>query len=201
MHQINNAYDAYHFLYSHPKFMLRERYEITPEEYDKGLADGYLVTKDRGGKCYREQRHLFRHAIEHNLDIFYAKVDETGRVNDDRQKNVNVECWLEFGQLEWGYMSGGEYDWDTETGLLNYHDVDLDTGGPTFDEALISLAKLVLEHHGDYEDLPYKEQRAKQCGETVPCADCRDAKAWARRHGLTPKDAPDVSPAPSTSEE
>ena len=39
---------------------------------------------------------LEREAMDCNLDIFYTKVDERRRVNDDKSKNVNVECWLEF---------------------------------------------------------------------------------------------------------
>jgi len=206
MREITNAYDAWHFLYHHPAFMLRERHEITPEEYAALKEKGFLVTKDTGGKCWREMRHLHRHAIEMNLSIFYAKVDETGHVNDDRSKNVNVECWLEFGPEGYDYWYGtdGDNDWDTETGRLNYHDTDLDTGAPTFDEALMSLAKLAMEKYGDYNDAEdYKTQRAKACGEVVPCADCRDSRSWMRKHGLElgPSDVPQLLSEPSTSEE
>ena len=41
-------------------------------------------------------------------------------------------------------------DWDTETMLQTIHDIRLDTGAPTFDEALVKLAKLVKKHYGDY---------------------------------------------------
>jgi len=184
MRTIDNAYDAYHFLHDHPELMLRERHEVTEEEYVRGSADGFLVTKDRGGKCWREMRHLHRHAIEMNLSIFYAKVDETGRVNDDRSKNVNVECWLELGPEEYDYPA----DWYDETDRMEYHDPDLDCGGPTFDAALIELARLVLEHYGDYGyELPWKERRALECGGVSPCADCRQSRRHMREMGLEPK--------------
>jgi DNA-directed RNA polymerase subunit L len=31
-HKISNAYDVYHFLHEHPKLMLEERNEVSPEE-------------------------------------------------------------------------------------------------------------------------------------------------------------------------
>ena len=89
---------------------------------------------------------LLRHAISCNLDIFYARVDETGTINDDDSKNVNVECWLEFGPIEYACVMDGE-----PSQLLHTHDIDLDCGAPTFDEALVRLGNLALKHYGDYE--------------------------------------------------
>jgi hypothetical protein len=184
MRAIDNAYDAYHFLHDHPELMLRERHEITQEEYAAMSADGFLVTRDKGGKCWREHRHLHRHAIEMNLSIFYAKVDETGTVNDDSSKNVNTEVWLELGPEEYDYPA----DWYDETDRLEYHDPDLDCGGPTFDAALVELAKLVLEFYGDYDyEATWKERRAKECGAVSPCADCRSSRKLMRDMGLEPK--------------
>lgn len=184
MRTIDNAYDAYHFLHDHPELMLRERHEITEEEYARGSADGFLVTKDKGGKCWREMRHLHRHAIEMNLSIFYAKVDDTGYVNDDPAKREFTEVWLELGPEEYDYPA----DWYEETDRLEYHDPDLDCGGPTFDEALVELAKLVLEHYGDYDyEATWKARRALECGAVVPCADCRQSRRHMREMGLETK--------------
>ena len=33
---------------------------------------------------------------------------------------------------------------------MNYHDTKLDCGAPTFDEALVKLARLVKRHYGDF---------------------------------------------------
>ena len=184
MRTIDNAYDAYHFLHDHPELSLRERHEITEEEYARGSAEGFLVTKDRGGKCWREMRHLHRHAIEMNLSIFYAKVDGTGTVNDDRSRNTNTEVWLELGPEEYDYPA----DWYQETERMEYHDPDLDCGGPTFDAALIELARLVLEHYGDYDyEASWKDRRKAECGEVSPCADCRQSRRHMREMGLEPK--------------
>jgi len=186
-HRISNAYDAWWFAYYHPKLNCRERTEVTPEEADKMEAGGFIITRDKGGKCYREWRHLYRHATEENLSIHYSKVDKRRRVNDDATKNANVECWLEFGPLEYGYMAGGQYDWDTETGLLHYHDTDLDCGAKTFDEALVILAKLIRKKYGDWKEMDYKTGRSKECGKVVPCADCQELKQTIQKMGLKPK--------------
>jgi hypothetical protein len=179
-HKIVNAHDAYWFLYDHPKFMLPERNEVTPAEADKLEAEGYLVFRDRGGdppKCYRLWRHCQKRALDCNLDIHYALVNRPngrGRVDDDPKKNKYVECWLEFGNLEYGYCSYDfktkqPYDWDVESTFKQYHDTDLDSGGETFDKALISLAKKVRKKFGDYKDMG----REGRCGKPV-CGDCKE---------------------------
>lgn len=184
MRTIDSAYDAYHFLHDHPELMLRERHEITDEEYARMSADGFLVTKDKGGKCWREMRHLHRHAIEMNLSIFYAKVDPTGRVNDDRSLNTATEVWLELGPEEYDYPA----EWYDETDRMEYHDPDLDCGGPTFDAALVELAGLVLKHYGDYDyGASWKQRRAGECGAVSPCADCRESRRTMQAMGLEPK--------------
>jgi hypothetical protein len=184
MRTIDNAYDAYHFLHDHPDFMLRERHEISEEEYVRGSADGFLVTRDKGGKCWRELRHLHRHAIEMNLSMFYAKVDETRTVNDDLSRNVNVEVWLEFGPEEYDYPA----EWYEETDRMEYHDWRLDCGGPTFDAALVELANLVLKEYGDYDyEASWDARRKAECGEVSPCADCRESRRRMREMGLESK--------------
>lgn len=146
-HKIENAYDAYWFLFEHPKFQVSERVEITTEEADLGEAEGRSISRDRGGKCFEYLEFARRHALETNLVIQYAKVDATRTVNGIKSKNTNIECWLEFGPLEYLYTA----DWDEETRLLQCHDIDLDCGASTFDEALVILAQNVLDKYGDYE--------------------------------------------------
>ena len=177
-HTISNAYDAYWFLHQHPKFQRRHRNEITPEEAEVQEVQGFLITRDKGGKCYREYRHVRVPAIGENLDILYAKTDGK-RVNKDHSKNKHIECWLEFGPVEYGYMGGGQYDWDTETGEMFYHDWRLDCGGPTFDAALIRLARLVRRVYGDYK--PWV--RHDHCGKPM-CADCKHTDEVMKSIGL-----------------
>jgi hypothetical protein len=192
-HKITNAYEAWWFIYSHPAFMLQERHEVTPEEADKLKAEGYLISKDVGGKCYKMCRHLHRHALDVNLSIFYTKTNKPGghgTVDDDGSKNKFVEVWLEFGPLGYGYAySGGEKpmaDWDTETTMHHYHDVDLDTGGTTFDDGLVRLARNVRKHYGDYKEKTSADQRRSECGKPE-CADCKAIGRMMKGLGLKEK--------------
>jgi hypothetical protein len=189
-HKIGNAYDAYWFIHDHPKFMLAERNEVTPEEASEMEAKGYWITRDKGGKCYRMYRHLHRHAIDLNLDIHYTKTNKPGghgQVDDDDSKNKHVECWLEFGEEQYEYAT----PWYEETSRVNYHDWRLDTGAPTFDAALVNLAELVRRHYGDYK--PHDGRRSEgKCG-TPTCADCTQVGATMKAMGLNVKTSPSSS--------
>lgn len=68
---------------------------------------------------------------------------ETKRVDEDESKNTHFEVWLEAGPP---MMPDEHFD-----NVLVSHDINLDCGGDTLDEALISLAALVKEHYGDYK--------------------------------------------------
>jgi hypothetical protein len=187
IHKISNAYDAYWFIHNHPKFQRMMRSEVTPKEADQLEKQGFLVSRDTGGKCYRYNRHACIEAIQENLSIFYTKTNKPGghgRVDDDKAKNKHVECWLEFGSVEYDYLYGtdGKNDWDTETGEMNYHDYRLDSGGPTFDAALIMLAKKVRKVYGDYSP----RTQSDPCG-PKPCADCKKIGMVMKRSKLAKK--------------
>lgn len=172
-HKIANAYDAWWFLYYHPKFERMLRNEITPKEADRMEKAGFLVSRDKCGKCYHYMRHLTVAAVEENLSIHYAKT-----------KDGKGECWLEFGAVEYGYLYGQpNEDWDDTTGEMHYHDWKLDCGGKTFDAALVQLARLVRKNYGDYKP---KTGRKGKCG-PKPCADCGRTKSTMKRLGLVVK--------------
>ena len=173
---IKDAYDAWWFLYNHPKLNVQERDEVTPEEAADLEAGGSLVARDSGGKCWRVWRHLWRHALDENLD--------------NASKNKWAECWLEFGPIYYGYAySGGKEpagDWDTETTLHHSHDPYLDTGGGTFDQGLVRLARNVLRRYGDYSDKLAEEMSGRWCGKPV-CGDCEQVReARVRRLRAVP---------------
>jgi|SRR5271157_6556 len=180
-HKIANAYDAYWFIHDHPKFQRMRRTEVTPKEANEMGKRGFLISMDRGGKCYRYFRHSVVPAIDENLSIFYTKTDGK-RVNKDHSKNTHVECWLEFGPVEYGYMSDypdPKTGWDMESYEQNYHDWILDCGGSTFDEALVRLARNIRKHRGDYKP----QTRADKCG-PKPCADCAENGVAMKKLGL-----------------
>ena len=69
-----------------------------------------------------------------NLDIEVVKVNpETDEIDDIKTKNTKTSVWLECGTNK-------------------DHDIDLDCGGDTFEEAIIKLAELVKRKYGDYND-------------------------------------------------
>jgi hypothetical protein len=61
---------------------------------------------------------------------------ETNCIDDDPVKNIKVQVWLEHGPYE-------HYHNDTT------HDIDLDCGGDTFEDAVIELARLVKKYYND----------------------------------------------------
>jgi hypothetical protein len=175
--RILSAYDAHYFLRDHPKLNRHERDPLTAEEAEaaknpspkpepgdalveilgRSRTKGYRVIKDKGGNFWRDWHAVTVPAIDENLDIRYAAVDERGRVNDDKAKNIYPACWLELGPVEWGYH---QPEYEVKQGArcykMHYHDVDLDSGGATFDEALIMLARKVLKKYGDYPSEPWQ---------------------------------------------
>lgn len=174
--RILSAYDAYWFLYEHPRLNRKERTPLAPEEVEEakrpkrrptgdaevigkalGRRKGYRIIKDKGGNWWKEWD-IAVPAITENLDIHYATVDERGVINDDQSKNVHVACWLECGEVAWShhYVDNPEWRDGERDYLMHYHDIDLDCGGKTFDEALIKLARKVLKKYGDFPSEPWQ---------------------------------------------
>ncbi|MGB7281577.1 MAG: hypothetical protein WBE13_04875 [Candidatus Acidiferrum sp.] len=162
VHRLRNAYDAWWFLYYHPKLSVPGRVPVEKGHRlsgKKGVLNIsekkiYRLSTDRGGNLWMACKRLKLRAIECNLDIHWAKVDSTRVVNDNPKLNTNVEVWLELGPMYYGYCQPefeADQDHDRDY-LINYHDINLDCGAPTFDEALLILAKLVRRHYGDYRE-------------------------------------------------
>lgn len=78
---------------------------------------------------YLENHKIFAGAFTCVLDIAVVKVNpETLEIDDDETKNTKINVWLECGPKRENYFE---------------HDIDLDCGGDTFEDAIIELAKLV----------------------------------------------------------
>ncbi len=99
--------------------------------------------------------------FSHCLDIHVAKINpHTGMVEDDLQKNTAVEIWLEAGC----YNTEAEITDGVESGFCLgecCHDLDLDCGGVSFEEAICHLALLVKEHYGEYNDARWVARKAE----------------------------------------
>ena len=74
---------------------------------------------------------IFEGRYLQGLYVEVVKVDpETESISDDEARNTATRVWLETGP-------GGA------------HDLDLDCGGATYEEATVELANLVHEKYGD----------------------------------------------------
>jgi hypothetical protein len=73
------------------------------------------------------------------LDIDVQKVNpKTNRIENDEDLNTKTVVWLECG----------EYIYDEHIkDFTPCHDIRLDCGGDTFEEAIIKLANLVKKHY------------------------------------------------------
>ena len=95
----------------------------------------------------------FWHALATGLDIDYAKVSPKSlRRCKDEKLNTQVRCWLEFGPLwmpdeEQRALMGDSAPDSPQAS----HDIRLDCGGDTFEEAFRNLCLLVLKYDGDYD--------------------------------------------------
>ena len=142
-HNIDNFYDAYHFLHDHPHFFYK-------------------------GKMWDHNEPGF----EDNLTIMVVKVNpENNRIEDDDSLNTKTMVWLECG----GYsdITSHEMEIADSKSLLSgwrTHDWDLDCGADTFEDAIMALAKDVMEKYGDYP--PYTI--CSHCLKNRPCEEGRD---------------------------
>lgn len=85
------------------------------------------------------------------LDITVVRVNPaTNEIDDDKSKNRSVRIWLEFGPwTKREELSEAAREYMPSDGVAS-HDIDLDCGAPTFEEAIMKLAYLVLNKYGDY---------------------------------------------------
>lgn len=87
---------------------------------------------------YKAWHYLLNHKIFNDafvdcLDIEVVKVNPvTNSVDNNFSKNTKVQVWLECGP------------WNKKCRM---HDIDLDCGGDTFEDAIIKLAYLVRDKY------------------------------------------------------
>ena len=80
------------------------------------------------------------------LRVEVVKVNpNTMEIDLDNSKNTKVQVWLEFG---------GVFYNETFNCFQSYHDINLDCGADTFEQAIIELAKLCKQNG-------YKERNKK----------------------------------------
>lgn len=80
-----------------------------------------------------------------NLDWYVTKVDpHTNRIEDDKKRNVKTAVWVEWGP----WHEHGEDPEHTPVDGIGSHDYRVDTGGDTFEQAIVNLAHNVWKLYG-----------------------------------------------------
>ena len=103
-------------------------------------------------KFYEAWHYLYEHKMFQDdtetshfpvaLDIEVVKINpEMKKISDYKELNTEVEIWLECGPMEKIKILGNNK-------FLPSHDIELDCGASTFEEAIIKLAKLIKKHYG-----------------------------------------------------
>lgn len=136
--KMERFYEAYKYLEFHPIF------NVTPGE-KVDLTSGKLLSGGVGLDLSDESLKAFPveiHRFDLALDIDIVKVNpETGEIDDDPTKNTKVQVWLEAGPYEDLGITDGYGEPTSVKGFS--HDVELDSGGDTFEDAIIELAERV----------------------------------------------------------
>lgn len=90
---------------------------------------------------YLKDHPYFEGEFESSLGIAVLKLNpDTNSIDDDKRKNTLTQVWLECGGICHNHK---------ELHCSRYcHDIYLDCGGNTFEEAIIKLAALVRIYHG-----------------------------------------------------
>jgi hypothetical protein len=146
--EFDNAHEAYRFIKNHPEFNYFEKF-LLGKRVERQRK---IHVKESGGQLYHD-RNGYWHVvypehnpcIQENFHFIYVKVDKYGKVNKNSEKNLFTECWLEIGQIKW------ELHHESHTGpeiKTLYHDYEIDTGGATFEEALIRMANKIARKYG-----------------------------------------------------
>ena len=86
---------------------------------------------------FLESHKMFNGCFNDDLWVKVVKINpETNAIDDDKSKNTKTQVWLECGKYDEDYHSCN-------------HDIDLDCGGDTFEEAIVNLARLVEKYYDE----------------------------------------------------
>ena len=130
--KFNDFYDAWWWPYYHPLFI----------DYEAVYRDKrFLDNHDWAG----EDICNFYSRMQDYIEVSPHKVNpKTRSIDDDQSLNTHVEIWIETG-----------YRWREKIPFYEkdhwwfYHDINLDCGGDTYEEAIVNLANLVWKHYKD----------------------------------------------------
>lgn len=134
-------YNAYQYLYNHPA--------------NRRWTSG---TKNWGPTHYSN--------FTSNLAVMVVKVDpKTNRIEDNTARNTKTQVWVEWGPWYEPREHGESDRFLTETpgydGLPS-HDPRVDTGGDTYEDAIVNLANNVYHLYGSRERIGNDEKLPKK---------------------------------------
>ena len=125
--EFKDFHEAYQWLYAHPIF----QFEYNFGQELKVCWVKFSNEPATGSFFYRA------------IDIDVVKVNpENDTIDDDKSLNTKTAVWLEIG---------GE--WEEKYNTCQSHYWHLDTGGDTYEEAILSLAELVYKYYKDGSEL------------------------------------------------
>lgn len=123
----------------------QEKLKITIEDGEITKTEVLQVSNFYEAYTFLEEHHIFEDPRSKTpefgqaLDLDVVKVNpETNSISDNDEENTKVQVWLECGP----YVKEDDFEGYT-------HDINLDCGADTFEEAIIELANLVKKHYGE----------------------------------------------------
>ncbi len=123
----DSFHDSWHYLNDHPMFWKFTEHRNS----DKPKNHVSMLERDCGFGS-------------NSIDVMVVLVDGTGTINEDDSLNTQTEVWLETGK--WNLFAD---DHEHSSVHCHWHDIELDCGGPTYEAAVITLARLVWEKYGN----------------------------------------------------
>lgn len=118
-----------------------ERYEAAPDDLHvvwHWLNAHPIFYYFSNEKKRHESSLCSERGIHEGLELIPALVDKDTRQTGGPPENAEIEIWVEAFPAS---ITRGSND-------IRLHDYEVDTGAPTYEEALIKVAGLIYERHG-----------------------------------------------------
>jgi len=121
-------YTAYHWLDCHPCF-------IEPGDFDGGIKSFCIEVV----------------MINPENKTIELRINSDGKTEENDELNTEVEIWIEGGPWSDDAWHNPYADDHSDDGGW-MHDIELDCGAPTFEEAVIKFVELVRAKYGNYHN-------------------------------------------------
>jgi hypothetical protein len=91
---------------------------------------------------------VFYSGLMENLYLMVVKVDPKTKRIEGKKHDKKTNVWVEWGP----WIEEGEKGFDTPAGGMSSHDPRVDTGGKSFERAIINLAHNIYVLYGDQRE-------------------------------------------------